>query len=97
MDRAAILDRIERGRTDAIFELLAAPDWREALVSGRTSALQWLVYYGDVTALKAVLLHGGDLATLDLGAELGNAAFFGHWKMCDFLIRHGADPRHADA
>ncbi len=96
MDRAGILERIERGRTDAIFELLALPDWREALVSRPISALQWLVYYGDVTALKAVLRHGGDLAALDLEAELGNAAFFGHWKMCDFLIRQGADPRHAD-
>jgi ankyrin repeat protein len=49
------------------------------------------VYYNDVTALKAILEAGGDLNSLDLNQELGNAPFFGHWKICDFLIKHGAD------
>jgi ankyrin repeat protein len=38
-----------------------------------------------------VLETGGDLGSLDLNAELGHASFFGHWKVCDFLIRQGAD------
>ena len=29
---------------------------------------------------------------IDLNTELGNAAFFGHWKVCVFLIEHGAEP-----
>lgn len=97
MDKADILDRIARGRTDLMFDLLALTDWRAALNEGQVKALQWFVYYNDVTALKAVLAAGGDLAGIDLNAELGNAAFFGHWKVADFLIAHGADARHAHA
>ena len=40
--------------------------------------------------LKAVLEDGGTLDSITLDDELGNAAFFGHWKVCDFLINHGA-------
>ncbi len=58
---------------------------------GRIKPLQWLVYYGDVTAMRLILKAGADLSSIDMNAELGNAAFFGHWKMCDFLIEHGAD------
>lgn len=92
-----LLDRIARGRTDLVFELLRLSDWRERLRAGPTTPLQWFVYYGDVTALKAVLAAGGDLAGLDLEVELGHAAFNGHWKVCDFLLSHGADARAADA
>lgn len=90
MDKAYLLDRISRGRTDLVFDLLRLPDWRTALHEGRIKPLQWFVYYNDVTALKAVLEAGGDLDSLDLNDALGNAAFFGHWKVCDFLIGHGA-------
>lgn len=96
MDRTEILERISRGRTDAIFHLLRLPDWRDALTSGRIPPLRWLVYYGDVTAMKAVLEAGGDLEGLDLDRELGHASFFGHWRMADFLLLRGADPTFAD-
>ncbi len=96
MDRATILDRISRGRTDLVFELLRLPDWRQALHAGPFGPLQWFVYYNDVTALKAVLRAGGDLASIDLDEELGHAAFFGHWKVCDFLVGHGADVNAAN-
>jgi uncharacterized protein len=91
MNKESILDHISRGRTDLVFELLRLPDWRAVLGEGQIKALQWFVYYNDVTALKAVLEAGGDLRSLDLTTELGHAAFFGHWKVCDFLIKHGAD------
>lgn len=97
MDEADILDRIARGRTDLVLDLLARPDWRAILRKGEIKALQWLVYYDDVTALKAVLAAGGDLATIDLDRELGHAAFFGHWRSADFLLVHGANARFADA
>jgi len=93
MTKAEILDRIGRGRTDLVFELLRLPGWRDALAEGRIGPLRWFVYYDDVTAMKAVLEAGGDLPSIDLDEELGNAAFFGHWKMCDFLLSRGADPR----
>lgn len=91
MDEATIRDRISRGRTDLVFDLLALPDWREILNAGDVKLLQWFVYYNDTTALKAVLRAGGDLTSIDLNRELGNASFFGHWKVADFLIAHGAD------
>jgi uncharacterized protein len=91
MTKEMLLDHISRGRTDLIFDLLRLPDWREVLCEGQVKALQWCVYYNDVTALKAVLEAGGDLKSLKLNEELGHAAFFGHWKVCDFLIKHGAD------
>jgi uncharacterized protein len=91
MDRQTILDRISRGRTDLVFELLSLPEWRAVISEGEVTPLQWFIYYGDVTAIKAVLAAGGDLTGIDLDRELGNAAFFGHWKVADLLIMHGAD------
>lgn len=87
-----ILLALSRGRTDRIFELLDLADWRTILHEGQVKPLQWLVYYDDVTALEAVVRAGGDLRSIDLNAELRNAAFFGHWKVCDFLLERGADP-----
>ncbi len=91
-----ILTLIAGGRTDAIVELFEHEGWQKLLSEGQIKPLQWLVYYGDVTAMKLVLWAGGDLSTIDLDAELGNAAFFGHWAMCDFLLLHGADATLAD-
>lgn len=96
MTRADILDRISRGRTDLVFDLLRRSDWPQVLDQGPVKVMQWFVYYNDVTALKAVLEAGGELSSLDLDEELGNAAFFGHWKVCDFLLRHGADVKAAN-
>jgi ankyrin repeat protein len=91
MNKTEILDRISRGRTDLVFELLSLPDWKSALHETEIKPLQWFVYYNDTTALKAVLNAGGDLSSIDLDRELGHASFFGHWKVADFLITQGAD------
>jgi uncharacterized protein len=95
MIKDEIIDRISRGRTDLVFDLLALPDCKTILNEGEVKPLQWFVYYNDTTALKAILANGGDLSSLNLNQELGNAAFFGHWKVVDFLIRHGADVNFA--
>lgn len=86
-----ILTYISKGRTDFIFRLLHQANWTDLLHEGEVKPLQWLVYYNDTTALRAVLEAGGNLDSINLNEELGNAAFFGHWKVCDFLINHGAD------
>jgi uncharacterized protein len=91
MDKETILDRISRGRTDLVFDLLQLDRWKDVLHEGQIKPLQWFVYYNDTTALKAILNAGGDLTSIDLNSELGNASFFGHWKVVDFLITHGAD------
>lgn len=91
MEADKILEYISRGRTDFIFELMKQPQWKEYLQQGVIKPLQWLVYYNDTTGLKAVVDKGGNLDSIDVNTELGNAAFFGHWKVCDFLIQNGAD------
>jgi ankyrin repeat protein len=91
METEKILEFISRGRTDLIFQLLKKNNWKDILYEGQVKPLQWLVYYNDTTALKAVLEAGGNLDSINLNSELGNAAFFGHWKVCDFLINNGAD------
>lgn len=92
MDNDEILDLIARGRTDLILGLLDTPDGVALASSGRVSALQWCVYYGDATALRAAKRAGCDFTGFDFGRELGNAAFYGHWKVADWLIGEGADP-----
>lgn len=91
MDIETQLHRISRGRTDYIIELLNRPDLADLLQRGPVRPLQWLVYYNDPTGLRAVAATGVGLSSIDLDAELANAAFFGHWKVCDFLISQGAD------
>jgi ankyrin repeat protein len=91
MDAEKIIELISRGRTDYILELLNKPGWKDILHQGQVKPLQWLVYYNDVTGLKAVLKEGGNLDSINLNDELGNASFFGHWKVCDFLIKNGAN------
>ena len=86
MSKTSILERVSKGRTDLVFDLLRLPDWRKLLQEGQIKPLQWFVYYNDVTALKAVLEARGDLSSLNLNEELGHAAFFGHWKIADFPI-----------
>jgi ankyrin repeat protein len=91
MQPEKIIDMISKGRTDFIFELLQFPDWKSLLHEGQVKLLQWLIYYNDITALRAMLEAGGNLDSINLNTELGHAAFFGHWKVCDFLINQGAD------
>lgn len=61
------------------------------LEAGHVRALQWLVYYNDTTGLKLTMDQCKTLPGIKINDELGNAAFFGHWKVCDFLIKQGAD------
>lgn len=91
MEVDTILEYISKGRTDFILQLMKHSNWKEILCQGQVKPLQWLVYYNDTTGLKTVLEAGGNLDSINLNQELGHAAFFGHWKVCDFLINQGAD------
>ncbi|GLU51292.1 ankyrin repeat domain-containing protein [Dyadobacter frigoris] len=91
MEVEKILELISHGRTDLIIELMKKPNWQEILHEGQIKPLQWLVYYNDTTGLRAILSAGGNLESINVNQELGHAAFFGHWKVCDFLINNGAD------
>lgn len=91
MEASKIIELISRGRTDYIVDLFKVSNWQELLKEGQVKPLQWLVYYNDVTGLRMVLEKGGSLESINVNDELGNAAFFGHWKVCDFLINQGAN------
>lgn len=95
MSREETLALISRGRTDLVFELLKLPNWQEVADSASLHPLVWFVYYDDVSAIRAMLAAGGSFDDLDIDEQLNSAAFFGHWKVCDFLIGEGADVRHA--
>ncbi len=86
-----ILAAISQGRTDFVVKLMQLQDWKQYLDYGSVKLLQWLVYYNDTTAIRLILENGGTLDSINLDDELGNAAFFGHWKVCDFLINAGAN------
>jgi ankyrin repeat protein len=86
-----ILDEIIDGRTDLVFEYLAAGHSANSTDTDGYSLVQWCAYYGDVSAIKFLLANG---ASLDLrGENLGliAACFHGHWRLCKFLIERGAD------
>ena len=86
------LDRISRGRTDLILDLITQPGWEAAVSHLTYTPFDWCVYYDDVTALKVWLRHQPAPTDDALHTQLNTAAFFGHWKICDLLIGLGADP-----
>ena len=95
MKKEEILTLISEGRTDLVFELMKLDDWMKTLDERPVSPIDWFVYYNDVTALRAVADAGAPFEKMDLNTHLNSGAFFGHWKVCDFLISKGADPNHA--
>jgi uncharacterized protein len=85
-----ILDEIIRGRTDLVFEYLAMGNSASASDSHGVSLLQWCAYYGDVSAMKFLLVNGAPLPSLGDNLGLITACFHGHWRLCQFLLERGA-------
>lgn len=86
-----MLDRIANGRTDLVFEWIAAGGDPGAHADG-ASLIGWCAYYGDVSAIRHLREHGVALTALGANFDLNGAAFHGHWRLCEFLIEQGADP-----
>jgi uncharacterized protein len=86
-----ILERIADGRTDLVFDYLAAGN---PASSANGSLINWCAYYGDVSAIRFLLGHGETLHTLGDDLGLNGAAFHGHWQLCQFLIENGADTNY---
>lgn len=86
-----MLDRIAEGRTDLVFEYVAAGHPAATRDGRGVSLLEHCAYYGDVSAIRFLLGHGESLATLGHDLGLNAAAFHGHWRLCQFLIERGAD------
>jgi uncharacterized protein len=82
-----MLDRIAAGRTDLVHDYVAAGS--HATSEGKV--IQSCALYGDVSAIRFLLAHGETLEPLGPNLGLGNAVFFGHWRLCEFLLENGAD------
>lgn len=97
-DRATsvtMLDRLAAGRTDLVFDVVAAGHGVTSVVKDGLSLIRWCARYGDVSAIRHLLSHGESLASLGPNLDLHGAAFHGHWRLAQFLLENGADPNHS--
>jgi len=79
------------GRTELVFDLLAAGLPATHADSNGVSLIRHCAYYGDVSAMRFLLAAGESLAALGENFSLNTAAFHGHWRLCKFLLEQGAD------
>ncbi len=86
-----MFDEITDGRTDLVFDYVAAGHAASSADQGGVSLLQWCSYYGDVSAIRFLLAEGESLESLGENLGLNGAVFHGHWQLCQFLIESGAD------
>ncbi len=86
-----IIERIKDGRTDLVFDHLAAGHHATAKDEQGTALINWCAYYGDVSAIRYLLANGESRRTLGDNLDLNGAAFHGHWRLCQFLVEQGAD------
>src|SRR5262249_21923594 len=89
-----MLDRIVDGRTDLVFDYLAAGNAASTTDQHGVSLINWCAYYGDVSAIKHLLANGESLDSLGENLGLSAGAYHGHWRLCQFLIESGADVNH---
>ena len=86
-----ILSRIAAGRTDLVIDYIASGHAANTVDAEGVPLIRLCAYYGDVSAIQYLLDHGEKLASLGENLDLNGAAFHGHWRLCEFLIEHGAD------
>jgi hypothetical protein len=91
----SLLDRLTRGRTDLVFDLIEQGHAATARHDG-ASLISWCARYGDVTAIRFLLSKGERLESLGPNLGLDAAAYHGHWRLCEFLLENGADVNYAD-
>src|SRR6476660_9833911 len=86
-----IFGRIADGRTDLVFDYVAAGHAATSADKDGVSLLQWCSYHGDVSAMKFLVAQGESLQSLGEYYDLSTAAFHGHSRLCQYLIERGAD------
>lgn len=96
MSTAEIIHRIEGGRTDLVLDLLEARECASILRTHGESLLRSSAYFGDTTSFRALLRAGLSPATLGADLGLNEAAFHGHWQLCEFLLENGASACFVD-
>jgi ankyrin repeat protein len=92
-----MLDLIAGGRTDLVFEYVAAGHGATATDAHGVSLLQWCSYHGDVSAMRFLLAQGESITSLGQYYGLRTAAFHGHARLCQFLIEQGEDVNEPQA
>jgi ankyrin repeat protein len=95
-EAAPLLDRISTGRTDLVFDYLAAGNSATSTDANGVSLLQHCAYYGDVSAIRHLLANGASLNALGKDHGLNAACFHGHWQLTQFLLEHGGDANYTD-
>jgi ankyrin repeat protein len=86
-----MFNQLVDGRTELVFELLAAGCPATYKDHDGVSLMRHCAYFGDVSAMKYLLAHGGPIDSLGDNLGLDAAAFHGHWRLCKFLLEQGAD------
>jgi ankyrin repeat protein len=92
----ALLEEIVEGRTDRVFDYLAAGHSATGADRNGVTLMRWCAYYGDVSAIRFLLANGASLDALGSNADLSAACFHGHWRLVSFLVECGADVNHPD-
>jgi len=86
-----MLERIVDGRTDLVFEYIAQGHPAHSKDDQGVPLITWCAYFGDVSAIRFLLANGESLSSFGENLGLNEAAFHGHWRLCQFLIESGAD------
>jgi uncharacterized protein len=86
-----MLDKISDGRTDLVFDYLEEGHNADSRDKDGVPLIKRCAYYGDVSAIRYLLLRGESLYSLGENFDLNAACFHGHWRLCQFLIDRGAD------
>lgn len=96
MPDVALFERISNGRTDLVFDYIAAGNAAISTDTNGVSLIQHCAYYGDVSAIRHLLTNGASLTALGGDLGLNAACFHGHWRLTQFLLEQGADPNYTD-
>lgn len=91
-----MIEKLADGRTDLVYEVIESGTGANALDENGVSLIKWCAYYGDVSAIKYLLLNGEKLESLGENLGLGSAVFHGHLNLCQFLLESGADVNHVN-
>lgn len=82
-----LLERILAGHTDLVFEYMA--QGHDVTGESGRQILNACGQFGDVSAMKYLIAHGTPLRESVPEWALLDAAFHGHWRLCQFLIEQG--------
>ncbi len=90
-----MIEKIVDGRTDLVFDYIGQGNDAKSTDKHGVPLIRWCAYYGDVSAIKYLIIKGASLNDLGENYDLNGAAFHGHWQLCQYLLEQGANPNAA--